>query len=70
MLVKMEAYNDGVFWCARGIGEDIFTQGETFEELIENVKEAVTVHFGDEEPAPDILLLSEVKIPHATVAAG
>ncbi|MBM3212862.1 type II toxin-antitoxin system HicB family antitoxin, partial [Candidatus Poribacteria bacterium] len=33
MIVKIEAYHDGEFWCARGIGEDIFTQGENFEEL-------------------------------------
>jgi hypothetical protein len=33
MLVKVEAYHDGGFWCARGIGEDIFTQGKTFGEL-------------------------------------
>jgi len=24
VLVKMEAYHDGTFWCARGIREDIF----------------------------------------------
>jgi len=45
MIVKIEAYHDGEFWCARGIGEDIFTQGETLDELIENIKEAVTLHF-------------------------
>jgi predicted RNase H-like HicB family nuclease len=49
MLVKIEAYHDGEFWCARGIGEDIFTQGETFDELIENIKEAVALHFDDAE---------------------
>jgi len=32
---------------ARGIGEDIFTQGRTLDELHENVKEAVACHFGD-----------------------
>jgi len=45
MLVKIEVYNDGEFWCARGINEDIFTQGETLDELIENIKEAVALHF-------------------------
>ena len=25
MLVKIETYFDGKWWCARGIGEDIFT---------------------------------------------
>ncbi len=48
MLVKIEAYHDGEFWCARGIGEDIFTQGETFDELIENIKEAAALHFEGE----------------------
>lgn len=47
MLVKIENYFDGDCWCARGIGEDIFTQGRTLDELHENVKEAVACHFGD-----------------------
>ena len=45
MLVKFEIYNDGEYWCARGIGVDIFTQGKTLDELMENIKEAVEVHF-------------------------
>lgn len=45
MLVKFEIYNDGKYWCARGIGVDIFTQGKTLDELMENIKEAVEVHF-------------------------
>lgn len=45
MLVKFEIYNDGKYWCARGIGVDIFTQGKTLDELMDNVKEAVEVHF-------------------------
>ncbi len=44
MLVKFEIYNNGKYWCARGIGEDIFTQGKTLDELMNNVKEAVEVH--------------------------
>ena len=62
MFVKIEVYNDGEFWCARGIGEDIFTQGETLDELIENIKEAVALHFEGVQPLPDVLLLSEVKL--------
>ena len=62
MLVKIEVYNDGEFWCARGIIEDIFTQGETLDELIENIKEAVALHFEGVQPLPDVLLLSEVKL--------
>ena len=70
MLVKIEAYHDGEFWCARGIGESIFTQGKTFDELIENIKEAVALHFEDAEILPDVLLISEVKLSNAVSAAG
>jgi predicted RNase H-like HicB family nuclease len=46
-LVKIEVYNDGEFWCARGIGEDIFTQGQIVDELHANIKEAVALLFED-----------------------
>ncbi len=45
MLVKIENYYDGESWCARGIGQDIFTQGRTLDELYDNIKEAVALHF-------------------------
>lgn len=69
-MVKIEAYHDGEFWCARGIGEDIFTQGETLDELIENIKEAVALHFDGIEPLPDILLISEVKLSDAAAPSS
>jgi predicted RNase H-like HicB family nuclease len=50
MLAKFEVYNDGEFWCARGIGEDIFTQGQALDELYANIEEAVSVHFENREP--------------------
>ena len=68
-MVKIEAYHDGEFWCARGIGEDIFTQGETLDELIENIKEAVALHFDGIDPLPDVLLISEVKLSDAAASA-
>lgn len=70
MLVKVEVYNDGDFWCARGIGEDILTQGKTVDELYQNIREAVTLHFEDRVPANDIdiLVVSEVKPVHAPAA--
>jgi len=70
MLVKIEVYNDGEFWCARGISEDIFTQGETLDELIENIKEAVALHFEGVQPLPDVLLLSEVKLSGVASPTG
>ena len=45
MLVKFDIYRDDSFWCARGMGTDIFTQGKSFDELIKNIDEAVELHF-------------------------
>ena len=70
MLVKIETYFDGEWWYARGIGEDIFTQGKTLDELHENIKEAVAVHFGDTVEPITILTLSEVKLAHAKAPTG
>lgn len=70
MLVKIEVYNDGESWCARGIGEDIFTQGHTVDELYANIKEAVALHFenGATPTDIDILIVSEMKLNHAPAA--
>ena len=72
MLVKVEVYHDGEFWCARGIGEDIFTQGQTVDEVFENIKEAVTLHFenGHEPVDISILIVSELKLNHAPAASS
>jgi len=72
MLVKVEVYNDGEAWCARGIGQDIFTQGETVDELYENIREAVALHFDGEIPQSeiDILVVSELKPAHAPAATS
>ena len=70
MLVKMETYFDGEFWCARGMGEDIFTQGKTLDELYENIKEAVSAHFGDINETVTVLTLSEVKLANAKASTS
>ncbi len=65
MLVKVEVYNDDEYWCARGIGEDIFTQGRTLDELMNNMKEAVEAHFTEllaKGEEIKILLLSEIEV--------
>ena len=48
VLLKFELYSDGKYWCARGIGVDIFTRGRTLDELITNIREAVELHFDEE----------------------
>ena len=73
MLVKLEAYHDGESWCARGIGVSIFTQGETFEALLVNAREAVSVHF--EEELEDggtiqVLILTETEVTGVFQAPG
>jgi predicted RNase H-like HicB family nuclease len=55
MLVKVDTYFDGEYWCARGVSEDIFTQGETYDELLKNIKEAVALHFDEEARASGII---------------
>ncbi len=57
MLVKIEVYNDGQSWCARGIGEDVFTQGTTVDELYKNIREAVALHFEGEIPRYEVDVL-------------
>ena len=74
MILKFEAFHDGDFWCARATSDSIFTQGETLDELTENIKEAVSLHFEEEleqGKSIPILLFSELEVTHATeVAAG
>ena len=47
MLIKFEIYNDGEYWCGRCTEADIFTQGKTLDELVLNIKDAVSLHFED-----------------------
>ncbi|MHA1916756.1 MAG: type II toxin-antitoxin system HicB family antitoxin [Candidatus Ranarchaeia archaeon] len=73
MLVKFEVYFDNENWCARGIGVDIFTQGTTVDEVVENIKEAVKLHFEEEIQTGEeirILFLSEFKVKPFAKAAS
>jgi len=65
MLVKFEIYNDGEYWCARGIGVDIFTHGKTLDEAMDNIREAVETHFDevlDSGEEIKILSISETEV--------
>lgn len=73
MLVKVEAYHDGRFWCGRGIGGDFFTQGKTLDELLKNLKEAALLHFEEglkRGEALSLLLISEAEVRGGKAAAG
>ena len=51
---------------ARAIGEAIFTQGETLDELKQNIRDAVQCHF-DEAHLPKIIRLHLVREEIITV---
>ncbi len=46
-IIKAEIYLDGEYYCAKTLGWDVFTQGKTLDETIDNLKEAVALHFDD-----------------------
>ena len=73
MLVKSEIYSDCKYWCSRGIGVDIFTQGKTLDELMANIREAVGLHF-EEEPGKResirIITISETGVDTVARASG
>lgn len=45
-----EAEEDG--YVARALGQAIFTEAETWQELRDNVLEATSLHFDDARPSP------------------
>ncbi len=48
-IIKAEIYHDGEFFCARCLDFDIFTQGESLDEVVSNLKEAIQLHLEDED---------------------
>ena len=53
-----EALEGGI--TAKAIGESIFTEGDTMDEIKVNIKEAVECHF-DEDKKPKLIRLHTVK---------
>ena len=47
-IIKAEIYFDGEYYCARTLDIDVFTQGRTIDEVVANLKEAVSLHLEDE----------------------
>ncbi len=46
---------------ARALGEGIFTEAETMEELKDNIREAVLLHFEGEAEQPKLVRLHYVR---------
>ena len=52
MIFLVECAPEGG-WTARALGESIFTEADTLDELRLNVREAVTCHFDERAPPAD-----------------
>jgi predicted RNase H-like HicB family nuclease len=48
-------------YCARALGLSIFTEGDTMEQLRQNVREAVDCYFDETMEAPRIIRLHFVR---------
>ena len=48
-------------YTARALGESIFTQAETWEELEEAIRDAIRCHFDQEQDRPKVLRLHYVR---------
>ncbi len=58
IFIVEEALEGGL--TAKALGESIFTEAETMEELRENVKEAVECHF-ETDAMPKVIRLHMIK---------
>ncbi len=73
MVVKVEVYNDGEQWCARGIGADLFTCARSLDELMAEVKDAAACHFHEQlqmGQTLNLLVLNETEIHDAAPVAA
>jgi len=66
-MVKAEIYHDGKYYCGRCLDFDVFTQGKTLDEIVLNLKEAIQLHFEDDEeylkdfvPSPSLLTIMDL----------
>ncbi len=60
LIFQIEDDPDGGF-SARALGFAIFTQGETWDELVANIREVTEVYFDQPEQMPKVLRLHYVR---------
>jgi predicted RNase H-like HicB family nuclease len=60
LIFEVHEADEGGYW-ARALGESIFTQADTWEELRANVREATECHFDVPEERPRIVRLHLVR---------
>ncbi len=55
LIFEVHEAEEGGYW-AKALGESIFTEGDTWNELKDNVLEAVQCHFFDRQKPPMVRL--------------
>ena len=60
LIFEVREAEEGGFY-ARALGQSIFTEGDTWEELRANVLEAASLHFEDTAERPKLIQLHYVK---------
>ena len=60
LIFEVRDADEGGF-CARALGQGIFTQADTWEELRTNVLQAATLHFEDGPVQPRLIQLHYVR---------
>ena len=58
LFIVNEDPNGG--YTARAVGQSIFTEGETRDDLVANIRDAVQVHFDGPDQTPRLLHLHYV----------
>jgi hypothetical protein len=60
IIFEVRESDEGGFW-AKALGESIITEADSWDELIEMVRDAVICHFDDEASRPKVLRLLLMK---------
>jgi len=60
IIIMVEEDPEGGY-TARALGQSIFTEADTLEELKENIKDALKCHFDKDEEIPSIVRLHIVR---------
>lgn len=71
-IIKAFIDFDGKYYCAKCFEVDVFTQGKTIDETVQNLKEAITLHLEGIDPAeyglvknPGLLIMFECDLQPA-----
>ena len=71
-IIQFHISKGDKYYTAEGIDLPVVTQGKTLDELAENIREAVELHLGGEDPAdfdiapnPSVLMNFELTQIHA-----